>query len=120
MAAHVKKTAARAAGSGAGKATGKATRTEAVAAHPKEAKPVFGKSAPKKVVPITANKGSKPPASKNAPRKADAQAKDGGGSVVAKVARAARTTAAVAVGAVVATAKLAKPSRKRKDGGSAG
>lgn len=109
------------------KPAGKATQTRAgagpaLAERTKDAKPkpAFGKAAPKRVVPAAESKASKPAAAKSAVPKARSRVKDkDDGSVVAKVARAAKTTAAVAVGAVVATAKLATPARKRKDGKAA-
>lgn len=120
MAANVKKAAPRANKAGAGKTSGKATQARtgagpAIAERSKDAKPSFGKAAPKKVVPAAESKAAKPAASKSAVRKTATPAKGKDGSIVAKVARAARTTASVAVGAVVATAKLATPSRKGKD-----
>jgi len=125
MAANVKKPAA--AKKPAAKPAGKATQARAgagpaVAERSKDAKRAFGKAAPKKVE-LTSENAAPTTRKPSAPKRAAAKTlrdkhdgtETGGGSVVAKVARAAKTTAAVAVGAVVATARLAKPSRKRKD-----
>ncbi|UVK39361.1 hypothetical protein LHFGNBLO_000716 [Mesorhizobium sp. AR10] len=76
----------------------KAGAGPAIAARSKDAKPAFGKAAPKKVVPGTTAKV----AAKTAKPKKPAS---GGGSMAGNAMRTVKATANVAAGAVVATAR---------------
>lgn len=80
----------------------KAGAAPAIAARSKDAKPAFGKAAPKRVTPTTAKTSAKAAKTKS-PSGSTADRESI--SIAAKVARTVKTTANVAVGAVVATAK---------------
>jgi hypothetical protein len=83
----------------------KAGADPAIAARSKDAKPAFGKAAPKRVTPTTAKATkAKSQSASSAAREGTSAAREGT-SIAAKVARTVKTTANVAVGAVVATAK---------------
>lgn len=86
----------------------KAGAGPAIAERSKDAKPAFGKAAPRKVTLAPTAKSAKPAEKPKAPP-AKANAADPSathdGSVATKMARGARTAANVAAGAVVATAK---------------
>jgi hypothetical protein len=103
------------------KAAQKAGAGPAIAQRSKDAKPVFGKAAPKKVKPDAAAKPTVKaiePAAK-APPAARAKAKNSqDGSIANRVARGAKAAANVAAGAVVVTARSAAALASSVVGGS--
>lgn len=80
----------------------KAGAAPAIAARSKDAKPAFGKAAPKRVMPTTTKTAAKAAKAKSP---SGSTADREGTSIASKVARTVKITANVAVGAVVATAK---------------